>query len=151
MKNNVAIGLIISLLILASSFFTLKAQTIEGSWLTYDPRNEKPLSIVDIYVVEGQYYGRITKLYQWPPNDPNPICVKCSGDKKNQPWVGLVILEQFVPNGNQYQGGTLLIPKYGVSLPCTLVYDPQKPDSLEVVGRVGFITKSSTWTRINTD
>lgn len=126
----------------------LSAQGVEGKWLTYDPRNDKPLSVVNIYQVNNQFFGKITELYQYPPNDPNPICTACSGAKKDKPWIGLVILEKFVPNGNTYEGGTLLIPKYGVTLPCTLIFDPEQPDQLVVQGRIGFVKKSSTWERI---
>ena len=128
--------------------FMNQAQSVEGYWLNSDPRNDKPLSVINIYQDNNQFFGKITELYQYPANDPNPICTACSGAKKDKPWIGLVILERFTANGNTLEGGTLLIPRFGVTLPCTLIFDPTKPDELTVEGKIGFVKKSYIWTRV---
>jgi hypothetical protein len=41
----------------------------------------------------GLYQGAIAKMFLKPGDDPNPICTHCTGDQKNQPSLGLVIIK----------------------------------------------------------
>ena len=46
-----------------------------------------------IFENNGVYEGAIAKMFLKPGDDPNPICTHCTGDQKNQPSLGLVIIK----------------------------------------------------------
>ena len=52
-------------------------------------------------------------MFPKPGEDPNPVCTKCSGDQKNAPSLGLVIIKGMQRNGLIYENGTILDPRNG--------------------------------------
>ncbi|WP_211220185.1 DUF2147 domain-containing protein [Hugenholtzia roseola] len=61
-----------------------------GKWKTIDDNTGKARSIVEIYEKNGKIVGKIIKVID--PDKPNPLCEKCTGDKKNKPIEGLEII-----------------------------------------------------------
>jgi hypothetical protein len=57
-----------------------------------DDLTGKTNSVVDIWEENGKLYGKIERLINPDPNDPDPRCVRCSGDLKNRRLVGLRIV-----------------------------------------------------------
>jgi len=115
----------IFLLVVASiaSSFSASAQAVSkpalasppaspvGRWRTVDDATGKVKSIVAIREENGKLYGTIEELFD--PPVPHPTCYLCTGDLKDRPLVGLQILWDFVPDGNQWSGGQVLDPETG--------------------------------------
>ena len=105
------------------------------------------------FVEEFQNYeGRLVKAFPKPgaPNVPN--CLKCSGDQKNAPMMGLVIVKQMKRDGLKYQDGAILDPRNGT------VYRAQMDLSadgqqLSVRGYLGvsLLGQTQVWTRLPDD
>ena len=74
----------------------------------------KASSYIEIFENNGVYSGKITKLLIDPPDK---VCNKCTGDLKNKPLIGMIILKDMKKTGNadkelgyEYTGGTILDP-----------------------------------------
>src|SRR5258708_7246969 len=56
-----------------------------------------------IFEQDGVFNGAMVKMFVKPGQDPNPLCTACSGDQKNQPALGLVMIKGMQRNGRFYQ------------------------------------------------
>ncbi len=121
-----------------------------GLWRTIDDATGKDRSLVRITERNGAYEGTVEKiLITLPDDDPNHLCRHCTGDRKDQPIVGMTILWGLTKDGDDtYAGGEILDPKNGktYSAKVTLEDGGRK---LDVRGFVGFslIGRSQTWVR----
>src|SRR5271154_248817 len=59
-----------------------------GRWKTVDDITGKVKSVVVIWEQNSKLYGRIQRLVDPDPHDPNPRCEDCSGDQKGKPVIG---------------------------------------------------------------
>jgi uncharacterized protein (DUF2147 family) len=138
----------------ANSAQEAQEKSMVGNWKTIDDKTGEEKSIVQIWLDDkGNLNGKIVKLFPKPGEDPNPVCDKCKGDKKNAPSLGMQIMWGFTPdhkkNVKEWNSGKILDPKNGVEYSCNLKLNETK-DKLEVRGFVGFsfIGRSQTWLRI---
>lgn len=139
----------ISLTFLAVVFamFSVVAQdNVLGKWKTIDDETGEAKSIVSIYEKGGKLYGKIDEILNSDRRDA--VCDKCSGDLKNKPILGMVILKDLKKDGSSYSGGTILDPQKGKSYKCTISLE--NPDLLKVRGYIGFslIGRSQYWHRV---
>jgi hypothetical protein len=63
-----------------------------GLWKTIDDETGEAKSVVRIWNEQGQLSGKVEKIFSKPGKNPNTICEKCSGDRKDQPVIGMAIL-----------------------------------------------------------
>jgi uncharacterized protein (DUF2147 family) len=90
--------------------------TPAGLWRSVDDNTSKPQALVRITESNGEYTGRIEKLYPGVSEEPNPLCTKCEGARRNQPIVGMVIVSgvRRGPDASEeYSGGEILDPDNG--------------------------------------
>ncbi|MHC5202664.1 DUF2147 domain-containing protein [Myroides sp. LJL119] len=141
MKNLFSV-LITCILVMGS----LNAQSVIGKWKTIDDATGKEKSIVEIYKQDQKYYGKIIELLN--PSSENPLCTKCSGERKNQPITGLVFITNMQEKSGELSGGRILDPETGKEYKCTIKLDG--PDRLDVRGFVGIslIGRTQSWTRV---
>lgn len=71
-----------------------------GLWKNIDDVTGKPKALIRISESRGELHGQIEKLYLAPGEDPNPRCDKCSGDKKDQPVLGMVFMSGLKKDGS---------------------------------------------------
>ena len=103
-------------ILLSLALFTsaaLAESTPAGLWRTIDDHTGKEKSLVRIVEVNGEFRGTIEKLFREPGEDPNPNCDKCTGDKKNKPVIGMMILTGLKKDNSQWAGGEILDPQNG--------------------------------------
>ncbi len=102
---------------------------------------------VDIYLEGGKLFGKITQL--GPGQKPGDVCDKCSGDLKNQPILGLVILRNFHPEGDNWVGGTAVDPENGKEYKGKIWTSGGK-DELHMRGFIGvsLLGRTETWKRL---
>jgi uncharacterized protein (DUF2147 family) len=127
---------------------TAFAQSPVGTWTTIDDKTKKPKSVVEIFEArDGTLSGRVVEVLH-SDRGPNPVCDKCSGELKNKPVKGMVILWGVRRKGNVWEGGQILDPASGkvYSVKLTPVDGGRK---LDVRGFMGFslLGRTQTWTR----
>ncbi len=119
-----------------------------GRWKTIDDVTGKVKSVVTIWEEKGKLFGRVQKLVDPDPKDPNPTCDDCSGEQKGQPVVGLKILWDLQKDGDAWSGGTILDPANGKTYKC-LVSMEDGGAKLKVRGFVGLslLGRTQYWLR----
>ena len=127
---------------------TAFAQSPVGTWTTIDDKTKKQKSVVEIFEArDGTLSGRVVEILH-SDRGPNPVCDKCSGELKNKPVKGMVILWGVRRKGNAWEGGQILDPASGkvYSVKLTPVEGGRK---LDVRGFMGFslLGRTQTWTR----
>jgi uncharacterized protein (DUF2147 family) len=119
---------------------------IVGKWKTIDDKDGSPKSIVCVFkATNGKYYGKIEKLFK----DPEKICTECDGANKNQPIVGMMIINNLEEKEGTLTGGTILDPKTGKIYKCNISFD-KATSNLIVRGsfdKRGLFGRSQTWVR----
>ena len=120
-----------------------------GLWRTVDDKTGKERALVRVEETDGSYHAHIEKIVtRLPDDDPDDLCRKCEGERKDKPVVGMVILWGLKKDGDQYSGGEILDPKNG-----KIYRDRMKlldnGRKLEVRGYIGIslLGRSQTWVR----
>ena len=148
MRTKLLALLLLALPLSAISQNMAAQNTPVGTWTTIDDKTQKPKSVVEIYQAkDGSLAGRVTEILQ-SDRGPNPVCDKCSGDRKDKPVKGMVILWGIRQKGDTWEGGQILDPKTGkiYSVKVTPVEGGKK---LDVRGFMGFsmLGRTQTWVR----
>ena len=119
-----------------------------GLWRTVDDKTGKERALIRIVENNGVYEGRVEKIFPQPDDDPQHLCRKCEGARKDQPIVGMTILWGLRKDGDQYAGGEILDAKEGKTYRCKIkVIEGGR--KLEVRGFIGvsLFGRSQTWNR----
>jgi uncharacterized protein (DUF2147 family) len=126
------------------------ASTPVGHWKATDYRTSKPIAIIGVREVRGELLGYIDKLVVLPNGDPNPICTKCPGNKRNKHVLGMEVIWGLKRKGNSFSDGWALDPVDGNTYRLSLeVVDRGK--RLKVFGYVQMLIKigrTEFWERI---
>jgi uncharacterized protein (DUF2147 family) len=120
-----------------------------GLWQQVDPETGKSDGWFYISEHNGAYEGAIVRMFLKPGDPPNPLCTKCLGDQQNAPWLGLTIIKGMARKGLEYDGGTILDPRYGQEWKALMHLSPDGQD-LTVRGflAVAFLGKDQYWKRL---
>jgi uncharacterized protein (DUF2147 family) len=119
-----------------------------GLWKTIDDNTGKPRGVVRIMEVNGEYQGKVEKIFPKPGEEPDPKCEKCDGARHNQPVIGMTILWGLTKQGDEYQGGEILDPENGKVYRAKMKLDGEE-GKLSVRGFIGFalLGRTQTWVR----
>lgn len=138
MKKLFIIFLLLNMACLGQVF----AQDILGEWKTIDDETGKEKSIVKIYKAKnGKVYGKVIKILDKSKGE-NPLCEECSGDRKNQPILGMVIINGLSQSGSTWSGGKILDPAKGKEYSCKIW---REGSQLKVRGYWGVFYRTQTW------
>lgn len=121
-----------------------------GLWRTIDDKTGQPRSLVRISEVGGVFEGTVDQLLnRQPDDDPDGLCRKCPGDRKNQPVVGMKILWGLRLDDEEYRDGEILDPKNGKIYRCKmkLIEDGRKLNVRGFIG-ISLIGRTQTWVRV---
>ncbi|PKR80611.1 DUF2147 domain-containing protein [Brumimicrobium salinarum] len=136
-----------ALLILMLSFFSFVShtQTVEGIWQTFSESGELQ-SDVKLYVKNGKLYGKMLKFYNSKANQNDKKCLKCKGERKNQPLVGLTFMNGLSKSGDEWEGDEVLLdPENGKE------YDGKiwliNENKLAMRGYLGWLYETQYWKR----
>ena len=123
------------------------AQNIFGRWKTIDDRTGKPKAVVNVYEEDGLMYGKIEAILEEGKEDA--ICAKCDGERKDQPIVGMTIIEGLKKNeDDEWKGKTLFDPEQAMTFRCKVWLNPDNSDELKVRGYLAFLYRTQTWLRV---
>src|SRR5215813_13301594 len=147
--RSVAMALEIAILsaVIGSDAFASELSPV-GLWKTIDDTTGKPRGLVRIMEVNGEYQGKVEKIFIEPGEDPDPKCEKCDGARHNQPVIGMTILWGLTKQDDEYQGGEILDPENGKVYRVKMMLDGDG-GKLGVRGFIGFsfIGRTQTWVR----
>lgn len=145
--RNQLLALLLAVPLLGVSTGVL-AQSPVGTWTTVDDKTQRPKSVVEIYEArDGTLAGRVNEILQ-SDRGPNPLCDKCSGNNKDKPVKGMVMLWGVNKKGRSWEGGKILDPATGkiYSVKMTPIDGGKK---MQVRGFMGFslLGKTQVWIR----
>ena len=126
---------------------TYSQKTIIGKWKTIDDSTKEAKSIVEIYKLNNEYFGKITTILN--EADKDKVCIKCKGVDKNKPIEGLVIIKKLSKDYTMYVDGTVTDPENGKTYTCKIWLDENNKDVLNVRGYIGFFYRTQKWKRVN--
>ena len=119
-----------------------------GLWRIIGDSSGEAEALIAISEHDGQYDGKIIRVFPRPGVTEDAICELCRGPQKNMPVRGLTILSGLRHNRDEYTDGVILDPDSGDTYRCTakLSADNRK---LYVRGYIGIplIGRTQTWLR----
>ena len=120
-------------------------QNAVGHWQVIND-DGKPWGHVDTYLVDGKLFGKVTQVR--PGRNPKDLCDKCSGQLKNQPIEGMVIMRNFHPDGDLWVGGYVVDPENGKEYKGKIT--AVGADKLNMRGFIGIslLGRTQTWVRL---
>jgi uncharacterized protein (DUF2147 family) len=124
-----------------------QSATPSGLWKTFDDHTHKARGTILIFEKDGVLFGRIESTFN--PAEENERCHKCSGDRKNAPVIGLIVMRGMKRHGAEFDGGDILDPENGTLYRCKLTLS-RDGSKLMVRGYVGIslFGRTQTWTRV---
>jgi len=140
-------GLWIVLSLMATAVYA-DAGSPTGLWRTVDDKTGKERALLRFVENNGVYEGRLEKIFPQSDDDPQHLCRKCEGVRKDQPIIGMNILWGLRQDGDQYAGGEILDAKEGKIYRCKMKL-LEGGKKLEVRGYIGvsLFGRSQTWSR----
>jgi uncharacterized protein (DUF2147 family) len=126
---------------------TVDLSSPAGLWAPTDGQG-RPLGLVRIFEQDGAFYGRIEPSS--PADDFSARCTRCTGDRKDQPIIGLVIMRHLKLKDDEYVGGDILDPETGGVYRCKF-YLTDGGRKLRMRGYLGvpILGRTLTWVRVN--
>ncbi len=137
---------IFALALLAMAGAAYAQATPVGLWKTIDDETKAEKSLVRISEAGGALSGKIEKVLD--PTKQDDKCDKCTDARKDQPKLGMTIIEGVKKNADEpyWDGGTILDPNNGKIYKVRMTLkDGGK--TLEVRGFIGFFYRNQTWQR----
>lgn len=124
------------------------AQSSIGSWITIDDKTGKQKSIVELFKKGDKLFGKIKYLFPREGRPDNPVCDKCTDDRKGKPIKGMEIVRELTWNGSEWEGGTIVDPENGKVYKVKIWVDSDNSDRLKVRGYAGIFYRTQTWKKL---
>lgn len=144
MRRKIKVSLLIAMFFAVYGF----SQNVFGKWKTIDDRTGKPKGIIKIYEKDGMMYGHVLEILEEGKEDAK--CIKCDGELKDKPVLGMEIITAAKENKDgEWKGKRLFDPEQGMTFRCKIWLNPDNTNELKVRGYLAFIYRTQTWIRVD--
>ena len=139
----------VAFVLATASVLAMAQSTPAGLWRTIDDDGKTEKSTVRIVITNGVLSGKVEHITD--PAKATEKCVKCEDDRKDQPIVGMTIINDVKQDAEEpalWTGGLILDPAKGSTYKVRLkTIDGGK--KLEVRGYIGspMFGRTQTWIR----
>ena len=139
-----------SIVIIAALFFSTifysQNKGVVGKWKTMDDETGKPKSVIEIYENSEKIYAKVIEILD--EQHKKDVCTKCSGDDKNKPILGMIVVKGLSKKGNEYKDGKILDPQNGKLYKSIIALEGN--DKLKVRGFIGIslLGRTQYWYRV---
>jgi len=137
---------------LAIGFFNISYAATDmnspvGRWITVSDKTHDRSGEVELTNRNGKLSGKIVKIYPGSGRDPKELCVKCEGNFKNKPVLGLTFLWGLEPQRDgTWANGKILDPHDGHVYTATLALT-DNGKQIKLRGYWGIFWRTQTWIR----
>jgi Uncharacterized protein conserved in bacteria (DUF2147) len=124
--------------------------TVAGVWQQIDPGSGFVGGLISFKEKNGLWEGYIVKMYPKPGDPVDPVCAGCTDDRKDQPVLGIRLIQNAKRDGLSYEGGSILDPRNGSQYSVELTLAPDS-ETLTVRGYLGItlLGQSQIWKRLH--
>ena len=140
--------LLASLLLAVAAGSALAQATPAGLWKTIDDATKAEKSLVRVTESAGIYTGKVEKILT---DKTDAKCDKCSDARKDQPVLGMAIVEGVKKHEGEpyWDGGTILDPNNGKTYKVRMT-PKDGGKALDVRGYIGapLLGRTQTWQRV---